>query len=282
MNDEVGFFSARVEPKGVSAGFEFVSPELAAELLRDFNTHNRRLRSRQVSLYAESMRQDRWSLNGEPIQFDADGTLLNGQHRLSAIVESGVGVWLLIVQGLPTDAQDTMDSGIKRKTGDIAEIRGLSNGDRLTSAARLALHLGDPSFPRMFSNDEVMQAVWDNPGLVEANEEEIPPVPMSPSPLLYCFWRITEASPEMGREFFQQLSELAELPMGSPILALNRRLVAYKTEAKAGDGWTRRQEVVAMVFRAFNAWAKGEMLTRLVIPRAASGRVLIPSLVKGR
>ena len=85
MNDEVGFFSARIEPKGVSAGFEFVTPELAEELLRDFNTHNRRLRSRQVSLYAESMRQDRWSLNGEPIQFDADGVLLNGQHRLTAI-----------------------------------------------------------------------------------------------------------------------------------------------------------------------------------------------------
>ena len=46
------------------------------------------------------------AVNGEPIQIAEDGTLLNGQHRLNAVIESGATVPMLVVRGLPKRRDD--------------------------------------------------------------------------------------------------------------------------------------------------------------------------------
>ena len=43
---------------------------------------NRRILAKRVDELAALMRQDAWHLNGEPLIFDADDILLDGQHRL--------------------------------------------------------------------------------------------------------------------------------------------------------------------------------------------------------
>ena len=65
-----------------------VTPELAAEWLTH-NTHNRGLKPIAIKRFAEDMTTGDWQWNGESIRFAADGTLLDGQNRLHAIVDSG-------------------------------------------------------------------------------------------------------------------------------------------------------------------------------------------------
>lgn len=90
----------------------FVNPTHAKGLL-SYNTGNRRLRPSTVSHYADQMRRGEWKETHQPIAFDDDGNLIDGQHRLAAVVESGVGVYFwvctyngrAVATGLPIDLQ---------------------------------------------------------------------------------------------------------------------------------------------------------------------------------
>src|SRR5437870_5147015 len=69
-----------------------VGPELATRWLEG-NVHNRKLREDVVARYARDMKAGRWLLTHEPIAFNKNGdTLVDGQHRLWAVVESGATV----------------------------------------------------------------------------------------------------------------------------------------------------------------------------------------------
>src|ERR1700761_996246 len=98
-------------PKSIpSAEVERLSPKSAKALLKG-NVHNRNLRKARVSSLAEAMKRGEWELNGESIKVAEDGSLLDGQHRLQAVVESGKSIQVLVVRNLPSDAQDTVDTG---------------------------------------------------------------------------------------------------------------------------------------------------------------------------
>lgn len=90
-----------------------VTPRTAAEWLT-LNRRNRRARTLLVSKYAADMAAGQWRMAGEPIKFDTSGNLLDGQHRLSAVMLSGATVTMLVVRGLPPESQAVMDSGSAR------------------------------------------------------------------------------------------------------------------------------------------------------------------------
>ena len=92
-----------------------ISPELAKQYLTH-NNANRHIRKDRVALYAKQMRNGEWHLTGQGITFGKNGQLLDGQHRLMAIVESGVTVPMLVVT--EADVVATYDSGLPRSLAD--------------------------------------------------------------------------------------------------------------------------------------------------------------------
>ena len=76
---------------------EKITPELAKKYLAN-NKINRGLNKNSVAKYATSMQEGRWKLNGEPIQFNCDGTLINGQHRLQACVRADTSFDTLVAR----------------------------------------------------------------------------------------------------------------------------------------------------------------------------------------
>jgi len=97
---------------------EKVTPAKAREWLERNNTRNRNLRPHKVALYADQMTRGQWLMAGDPIRFDSDGTLLDGQHRLAAVVESGKAQYFIIVMGLDPRTFGVMDIGMARTPGD--------------------------------------------------------------------------------------------------------------------------------------------------------------------
>lgn len=124
------------EAAGITATVELVTPALAADLLAH-NTRNRRLKTVLVEQLAEALRRGEWQLNGEAVKVAADGTLLDGQHRLTAVHRSGVPAAMLVVRGVSLDAQATMDTGTRRTLGDTFTLAGEPNASIL--AATLVL-----------------------------------------------------------------------------------------------------------------------------------------------
>lgn len=111
---------------------ETITPVLAEEYLRH-NTFNRQLRANIVSYYATQMRNGQWMLNGEAIIFNEQGTLVDGQHRLAAVVESNVNVDMLVVRNADKDSFATIDSGVSRKISDSFYVKGIPNATKISA-----------------------------------------------------------------------------------------------------------------------------------------------------
>jgi hypothetical protein len=99
-----------------------MTPELAKVYL-ERNTHNRPLNKNHVKFISREMKAGRWKRNGDTVCMN--GTrLIDGQHRLHGIVDSGVTVPILLVEGLDDDVFDTKDFGKKRSAADVLAIKG--------------------------------------------------------------------------------------------------------------------------------------------------------------
>lgn len=114
----------------------FVTPEMASEWLA-YNDGNRRLIVNHVAALAAVLSRGEWTLNGATVKFSSSGRLLDGQHRLTACVQAGVGFWTYVVYGLDDSAFDTIDTTVApRKASDILSIYGKTNAHHLAAAVK--------------------------------------------------------------------------------------------------------------------------------------------------
>lgn len=118
---------------------EYIDPHLAAEYL-ERNTLNRAVRAAKVAEYAADMRLGRWHDTGQGIIFDETGTLIDGQHRLLAIIESGIGVHMDVIRGVSRSAMAYIDVGAKRSTNDYLHLHhGVPDSNRVGGAIKSIL-----------------------------------------------------------------------------------------------------------------------------------------------
>lgn len=110
----------------VHTTIQMVTPAIAKEWLKS-NLSNRPLSLATVKRFAGAIRRGEWMLNGETVCFDINGNLVNGQHRMQAIIESGIPVPLVIVWNVPEGAFATYDSGKVRTAGEVFATRGIAN-----------------------------------------------------------------------------------------------------------------------------------------------------------
>jgi hypothetical protein len=103
----------------------FVTPELAQACL-DRNTHNRPLNAKQVLQHIERIREGYFLPSPDAVAFDTNGVLLEGQHRLTAIVNGGKGAYLNFDFGYPPETFHVLGEGRPRS---VADHQGLLNVD---------------------------------------------------------------------------------------------------------------------------------------------------------
>lgn len=116
----------------IESKVETITPEVAKVYLT-LNKFNRPLNKTHVMRLAKDMRDGHWELNGEPIKFDDSGNLVDGQHRLQAVIESGVAVCFLVVRGISPRSFTTLDTGKNRSNADVFNINGINNAATVSS-----------------------------------------------------------------------------------------------------------------------------------------------------
>lgn len=119
-------------------GFYEVTPVTAAHWLEHNSQRNRRVLQNVVNKYAREMASGAWNCdNGQPIVFGKDGNLYDGQHRLHAIVQSGVTLRLFIYVAERLDNLiETIDTGEKRRASQFIDI---PNAHTAASVAKVML-----------------------------------------------------------------------------------------------------------------------------------------------
>lgn len=243
-----------------------VTPDMAAHWLAQGGA-NRNVSRRRVETYMAAMKRGEWRLTYEAIKLDADGKVRDGQHRLHAIVESGLVIKMLVVWGVEESAFDVMDTGRTRTVSDILSIHDIEKSDALSSVVRfLVLWEHDHSHgvygsPRTIptvtapmtmhyleQHPDVTQWLDAGNQIMRANVRGGRALW---SGLLTIFGRIDR---EQTHEFAEAIVSDANLGPGSPMLTLRKQLINLPG-GSANRSMTNRTCV--WVIKAWNAHRKG-------------------------
>lgn len=99
-----------------------ITPAEARSILKNKNDKNRKLNANTVTIFAREMSKGRWGTTHQGIAFFEDGSLADGQHRLAAIVESGVPIEIMTSYGAKRESGIFMDTGRSRSLSDAIKI----------------------------------------------------------------------------------------------------------------------------------------------------------------
>ena len=99
-----------------------IDKALAEDMLSRNIANNRKVKDDWVNALAESMRRGSFLLNPQGIAFDKNGNLIDGQHRLRAVVKSGCTIPMRVTFGCENDSLGVIDAGVKRSAIDVAKM----------------------------------------------------------------------------------------------------------------------------------------------------------------
>lgn len=118
-----------------------IGPGLATQLLKN-NTINRPVSRANLKRIVMAMRDGEWQEDtGETLKFDKEGNILDGQHRLMAIVESGKSYEFMIIEGLNKSVFDVIDTGKMRSASDSLHILGVKSVVTVSGIIRRYMYL---------------------------------------------------------------------------------------------------------------------------------------------
>jgi len=244
-----------------------VTPAMAEAWLKN-NPRNRTVSEKLIKAYARDMSEGNWVLNGEAVKVSETGQLLDGQQRLAAVVLAGTTIPMVVVSGLPRQAQDTMDMGRKRSLGDVFAIHGENNYNQLAAITRRAW-MWDAGNYRFTTKEtptaQELQATLEKfPSLRRSAEVATRTFvsfrPSSAASTGTAHHILNMVSESDAAEFFARFAVGADLPKDHPILTLRNRLMTDSAARKNNPFHVR----VALFIRAWNALREGRELSRLV------------------
>lgn len=243
-----------------------IGPEEAATLLK-LNHNNRKRNQNTVIRYASDMAAGRWRNVGDPIRFN--GTrLFDGQHRLAAIVMSGVQLEMYVIDGLTEDDMSVIDTGKPRSLNDTLQWAGAKNVSVTAGVTRRLCGLSngyslrDTGLLARMSKSEQLEFYEANADIIEwaalcgvrlnsrlgngkiAWATGIGYLAMNGAPL---------ASIEA---FVTAMCEGVGLTSTSPILSFRR----WATEVVVQRKKLRHDELLIATVKAYNAWRNGAEL----------------------
>jgi len=109
---------AALDVSGLNVRVETITPDTARQMLAN-NWGNRTIRPRAVAQLAADMAAGHWQLTHQGVAFGPDGRLLDGQHRLTAVVLSGAAVQMVVWRNADPASFDVVDRGRVRSLADI-------------------------------------------------------------------------------------------------------------------------------------------------------------------
>jgi len=251
---------------------EVVTPKLAKEWLSTVR-HNRPVSARTVLDYATDMLAGDWPQTGDPIRFSDAGELLDGQHRLSAVIRANMAFPMVVVGGLDKGSVLYIDQCKRRSAGDSLAL----SDDPPENAALLAGAAGwvhryeghDLTGVKCHSSTQgprlAVDTVERHPALVvacheQANNKWTHGI-IRPSMVVALYYLMGRVNAEEAREFWQRVKTGTGLTISDPEYLLRERLM--RNAAAYQQNKLRPYAVAMMCIRAWNARRAGKSLGKL-------------------
>jgi hypothetical protein len=262
---------ATINTPGLDVTLSEINPVLAQSWL-DRGGLNRGLKPTYVLALAAAIRRGEWKLTGDTIKLDSQGRVRDGQHRLQAVIESGIPITTLVVRNVPDDAFDVMDTGRSRNITDVLHIHGYPNRNELGTTVRNLITYeatGRISIETRVSKTLVspissLEYLEKYPGLLDTINEamavrkaSIPGGVGLWAALLEIFKRIDNPAADT---FWDKLIEGQGLSRGDGILVLRNKLLSDRNlwvQATRRD----REALAGAIIKTWNAWRRKETVT---------------------
>lgn len=253
---------------------EEISPRIAREILdRSAGQRQRKIMPGRVTKLARSMIAGEWKVTHQGIALDADGILIDGQHRLTAVSQSGVTVPMTVARDVPRDGFDVMDTGAARTPAAMLGIAGYSDPNVLSSMLRSVIAYDEVKGTRTrlstvakeITNAELLTFMETPRGHSALEAKQIGGIIASGAgrpglkPHLgaaVLIIRETGADEQLVMEFTSRLADGVMLSAASPILGVRRFLSGPSLDAIPTSA--RGTAIMGMTIRAWNKWMRAD------------------------
>lgn len=239
-----------------------VTPEIATKLLQR-NLNNRNLSDRLVTKYEQDMRNGNWTVTHQGIAFYEDGTLADGQHRLAAIIRSGVPITMYVTRGLKREQAINIDMSRPRSVIDGIKIGELSDWIE----ARHVTMCSVVTHPKRLSTSEMVAFLERiKPSAQFATEVFAANRRYLTGSVIHSALSIAHHNGENPR----LLARFAEVLLTGVAEHSSERIVILGREAffhNINNGAADKKEKFLKLQRAIYAYCHGETIKRLTVPK---------------
>jgi len=233
MSTAIPSFDNSLFPTSTQPKFRNVlmTPKAAAEALatveyigpNERRSTVRSLSPNRVAKYCKDMRAGHWRVTGDPIRFDSSGRLIDGQHRLKAVIDAGVPVEMTVAWNVPDAAVGAIDIGSARTAGQILGAEGIDLANQAAAVARWDFwyesqrrgnskhHSGQQP-----TVDEIRQYLVQHQDLIPSirighkfNGKRVPII--APAAAAFVHYKASRMSPQKADQFIGQL--LGDVPI---------------------------------------------------------------------
>lgn len=251
-----------------------ITPQMAEKMLSK-NKKNRPVCKAWVNHLASEMSKNRWKLNYHTIKIADNGMILDGQHRLYAVVKSGVSIISLVVYNVNPNVFDTLDLCHVRSGADALSIDGEQYCTLLQSALRWVYRYEEKllsSTDRVkLSPIELKEMLQKHPDIrlsavVGKKHYKAMGKIMSAAGVTFLHYIFHDISEQHCQSFFDKLVTGANLEEKSPILFFRDYLIANRSAVQKYP----LIHQLAMGIKAWNFFRQGRRMKHFRWGKGAS------------
>ncbi len=243
---------------------EHIGPVKANEYL-DTIVKNRRVKPYHVTALAEQMTLGLWNVTGETIKFDRHGHMIDGEHRMLAVVKSGVTIQTIVVRGLEQKSQLYVDTtAARRSAGDVFQFAEVPNAQLAAAVMRWVVAYEHGEWGRFSFQKRgpvvLLDRYREDADVIQECIRLTGHQRLSPPGMLGAlYFVLAQSDLERARSFMQLLVKGTDLSADHPIYVVRERLI-LNAQAGAGKRKIRKappMEQCAWIVRTWNAMLTG-------------------------
>lgn len=250
---------------------ELITPDRAREFLKT-NSKNRPIVKSNLKGLVDIIKMGKWVMNGDAIRVSGENILIDGQHRLQAIVDTGISCECLVVYGLKSDVFKTIDIGAARTLSHTLAVSGAKNNVLAASCIPLISRYKAGAIP-VWGHGGKSAVVVKHEGLkfYESNKELIDFAAsfattktklkawLSPSYVVFLTAIFAEIDKSQCVDFLTKL-ENGDFPRESPLFVLREKIINSTIKRNVE---TKKHFLAAYTIKTWNAVRSGSNIKML-------------------
>ena len=137
-----------------------LTPRLARLLMTRVGD-NRKPKLATISRYARAISSKQWQLTHQGIGISTRFEVIDGQHRIQAVIEANTMIEVLVVRGVSQDAMLVLDSGVVRSDADAIRISdiGLRDLEAVEASGAKRMMRGARQFMKAVSREDLRKFI---------------------------------------------------------------------------------------------------------------------------